>query len=60
MDMTSIIASNVTSTQSMSQQIVDLALLRKAMNAQEVSASNLIQTMPQQTPSFGHKLDMKV
>ena len=59
MDMTSVIANSVTAKQSMSQQIVDLALLRKAMNAQEVSASKLLQTMPQ-TPSFGHKLDMKV
>ena len=59
MDMTSVIANNVSMASSMSQQIVDLALLRKAMNAQEVSAANLVQTMSQQIPSFGHKLDMK-
>lgn len=40
-------------------QGVEIAVLKKAMDAQETSAQAMIESI-QSTPSFGHLLDIKI
>lgn len=41
-------------------QAVQLSLLKKSLDSEESAASTIVdQMMPQQAPSFGHKLDIR-
>lgn len=42
------------------QSAVQLSLLKKSMDSQEASMALLLEGMPQQPVSFGHKLDVRV
>ncbi len=60
MDISSIAAASVNMYQSQTQQSVDVAMIKKAMDVQEAAAANLIETLKEPVPSFGYLLDIKV
>jgi hypothetical protein len=61
MDITSTIAAaSIYMYQSQTQQSVDTAMMKKAMDVQEAAATDLIQSLSETLPSFGYKLDIKV
>jgi len=60
MDVSSIAAISVLMHQNQTQQSVNVAVIKKAMDVQETAAGNLIETLLEPIPSFGYKLDIKV
>lgn len=60
MDISSIATASVNMYQSQTQQAVNVAIIKKAMDVQEASAANLIETLKEPVPSFGYLLDIKV
>lgn len=60
MDISSIAAAGVNMYQNQTQQSVDVAMIKKAMDVQEAAAANLIETLKEPVPSFGYLLDIKV
>jgi hypothetical protein len=60
MDISSIATASVNMYQSQTQQSVDVAMIKKAMDVQEAAAANLIETLKEPVPSFGYLLDIKV
>lgn len=59
MDIDAIAAASIELHLGQTQQAVDVALLKKAMDAQQDQAAQLLETV-RQPVSFGHKLDVRV
>lgn len=60
MDPTAIAAASINLNLNKTEQSVDIAMLRKAMDLQESSCDELIQSMGSLSPYLGHNLDIRV
>lgn len=60
MDISSIATASIYMNLSQAKQSADISILKKSMDNQEAASTAILESISASTPSFGHKLDIKV